>query len=346
MNTHPSIRRTLGFLALLIVGAIVAVLITVFGTANAQAETTFTPVYKTCLWQLGPKSQPDPAHAFADPQHLVGCVDGTDGTTLALPTPACGVTIYGQGDHYTISSAADLVKFNALIKSGVLNSPADDGPFYASNAWWPTKTGAKCVTATPTPTTSAPTTTAPPVTSTPPVTTPSVPIVPTVSMLTVCGHVDITVTNTSATAYGIRIVDVPATMVPFSPSSDFTVAAHDVLDIPFDLVALGTYHDASPDTVSVWSATVPTVVLGTAAVQRDCDVPTTPASTTAAPLPSSSTPVALVSHPVTQSIAPAAVVEPLASTGAGNGTIKAMVIIALMLLVLGSVMLLARPRRH
>lgn len=156
------------------VSSVPALPITSTSTPAPTSPATFQPYGLTCAWVLGAGATAahpfDDGHGKAVPQTFFTCITATTG-----PSPACGKTVTEQVDHYTFTTAKMAADFAALVKTGVLNSPAEDAEFSPHDWTYPTITGPECVTPTPTPTTSTPTPT--PSTSTP-IPTPSVTTTP------------------------------------------------------------------------------------------------------------------------------------------------------------------------
>lgn len=122
---------------------------------------------------------------------------------------------------------------------------------------------------------------------------------PTVSSSVACGHVTFTIINPAGSVLGLRIVDVPGDNVPFSDATHVTVAPYHTTTVNYVLVALGSYLNVAPDSVRVFTDTVPAVVLASVSVVRDCSIIEIPPASSTASAPSSAPAQATVTAPVT-----------------------------------------------
>lgn len=187
----PTLRRAVQYIAVLAIAAVIAMLTAILAATHAGAvpsdpalpvtssstpaptsPATFQPYGLTCAWILGTGATAahpfDDGHGKAIPQAFLTCI-----TATTAPSPACGKTITEQVDHYTITSVKMAADFAALIKTGILNGPAEDAEFTPHDWTYPVFTGPACATATPTPTVTPTTSTPAPSTSVPvPSTTP------------------------------------------------------------------------------------------------------------------------------------------------------------------------------
>lgn len=315
------------------VALIAASILALIGGGIAHATPAPAKTYVAVIWSMPSWSN---STAPTWPQVIVSHTAESTSTFVAFPE-TCGKQY--QQDIYHQSDTTD-----SLIAGGHLNGPNNPAEDLISGGWgvaYELHQNAACETQTPTPTPTVSTTTPTPTptptvststptpTPTPSTSTPPEIVTPTVTGKAGCGSATITVVNPNGTPISVQVEDLP-TDVPLDVPPLVTLTTPGDTTKTFTVPLATVAANNGPDTLTViYAGSIPNLLVLT--VPRLClGTPTSSVNTS------------------TTAVVPAVVVTPvaqLASTGAGNGALQALVILAVFSLSSGVVMLVLSSRR-